>query len=739
MVHCTRPPATLQNSLPEGEFFMSIRTMRRFAGCLRPERQRLSRRISIAGAGVLCAVAVFSPAFLHGSGGVVAARSRGGEFVNTLMPQPSSLTVQSGAFRLDRALAVCFAGVHDKMLDDAVARTLGQLEEETGIAMSGAPACGPVQAQLQIDVQHPAEAVQSIDEDESYSLVVGKERVQLQAPNDLGALHGLQTLLQLVQEQTGGYVLPAVSIADKPRFKWRGLMIDCGRHFEPVPVILRTLDGMAAVKLNVFHWHLTEDQGFRAESLRFPKLQEMGSDGLYYTQSEMREVVEYAHDRGIRVVPEFDMPGHSTSWFVGYPQLASGPGPYHVERVFGVHDAAMDPTRESTYAFLDAFIEEMADIFPDAYMHIGGDESNGKQWLANPRIRAFMRKNGIAKPADLQVYFNRRLLGILKKYHKHMVGWDEILAPGLPKDAVVQSWRNLDSLRKGTEEGYQEILSGPYYLDQMESAEEHYLADPLPANSGFSAAQEDLVLGGEICMWGEHISPQTIDSRIWPRAAAIAERFWSPAAVRDVDDMYRRLWVEWLRLDALGLEQISGPQRMLRELAGSASPTELEALASVLEPVSFGQRYSQQKTDQLTPLNGLVDAVVPDPPSRHAFAESVQKYLSALPASQKDRAALEKLFGNWRQTASTLEPFMQSSPRLSGYAVRAQELGQLGQIGLEAIQYLNDPSGEPSDWEKQTLDRMDAIREERMLVRFTILDPLQKLVVAAGASRSHLQ
>lgn len=718
---------------------MSIRTMSRFAWFLRPERQGFPQRFSIAGARVLCAVAVFSPAFLHGASDLGAAPSQGGEFVNTLMPQPSSLTVQSGAFPLNGALTVCFTGVHDKMLDDAVVRALGQFEEETGMAMSGAPACGPAQAQLQIDVQHPAEAVQSIAEDDSYSLVVGKDRVLLQAPNDLGALHGLQTLLQLVQEQAGGYVFPAVSISDKPRFKWRGLMIDCGRHFEPVPVILRTLDGMAAVKLNVFHWHLTEDQGFRAESLRFPKLQEMGSDGLYYTQSEMREVVEYAHARGIRVVPEFDMPGHSTSWFVGYPQLAGGPGPYHVERVFGVHDAAMDPTQESTYVFLDAFIGEMAGIFPDAYMHIGGDESNGKQWLANPKIRAFMRKNGMAKPADLQVYFNRRLLAILKRYHKHMVGWDEILAPGLPKDAVVQSWRNLDSLRMGTEEGYHEILSGPYYLDHMESAEEHYLADPLPANSGFSAAQENLVLGGEICMWGEHISAQTIDSRVWPRAAAIAERFWSPAGVRDVNDMYRRLWVESLRLDALGLEQISGPQRMLRELGGSASPTELEALASVLEPVSFGQRYSLQKTDQLTPLNGLVDAVVPDPPSRHAFAESVQNYLATSPANQNDQAALEKLFGSWRQTASKLEPFMQSSPRLVGYAARAQELGQLGQIGQEAIQYLNAPAGEPSDWEKETLARMDAIHEERILVRFAILDPLRKLVVAAGASRSHLQ
>ena len=272
-------------------------------------------------------------------------------------------------------------------------------------------------------------------------------------------------------------------------------MIDCGRHFEPIPVILRTLDGMEAVKLNVFHWHLTEDQGFRIESFGFPEFQKTGSDGLFYTQAQVREVVAYAHARGIRVVPEFDMPGHTTSWFVGYPDLASGPGPYTVQRRFGIHDAAIDPTRESTYKFLDAFLGEMAGLFPDAYMHIGGDESNGKQWMANAQIRAFMHSQNIKDTAGLQVYFNQRLLKILTKYHKHMVGWDEILTPGLPTDIVVQSWRGVDSLDRGATEGYQGILSAPYYLDAMKSAADHYLADPIPANSSLTPRPAETHLG----------------------------------------------------------------------------------------------------------------------------------------------------------------------------------------------------------------------------------------------------
>jgi len=181
--------------------------------------------------------------------------------------------------------------------------------------------------------------------------------------------------------------VPAVTIKDQPRFPWRGLLIDVSRHFIPLDVLKRNVDGMVAVKLNVLHLHLSDDQGFRVESKRFPKLHEMGSDGMYYTQGELRDFVAYAHDRGIRVLPEFDTPGHSRSWFVGYPELASNPGPYKVDPEGP--DSVTDPTQEGTYKFLDKFVDEMAKVFPDAYFHIGGDEVDGKHWDANPKIQAF--------------------------------------------------------------------------------------------------------------------------------------------------------------------------------------------------------------------------------------------------------------------------------------------------------------------------------------------------------------
>src|SRR5580700_1054241 len=447
-------------------------------------------------------------------------------FVNTLMPQPSRLSVQEGHLGITASFSAITDHYRDDRLDAAIARSLGRIRTQTGISMPLAVSADKAGA-LVVSVDGRGEAIQAFDEDESYSLDVGASGARLHAASVVGAMRGLETLQQLVQFDATGYFVPAVSIHDAPRFRWRGLMIDCGRHFMPVDAIKRAIDGMAAVKLNVFHWHLSEDQGFRMESRAFPKLTELGSDGLFYTQEQAREIVVYARDRGIRVVPEFDMPGHSSAWFVGYPDLASAPGPFHIEREFGIFDPVMDPTQEGTYKFLDTFIAEMAAIFPDHFMHIGGDENNGEEWKANSRIQDFMREHNLKDTAALQNYFNQHLLKILEKHGKRMIGWDEILTPDLPKDIMVQSWRGFDSLATGARNGYRGILSAGYYLNLMSTAAAHYAVDPLPANSDLSPEQQALILGGEACMWEEQTSSRSIDSRIWPRTAAIAERFWS--------------------------------------------------------------------------------------------------------------------------------------------------------------------------------------------------------------------
>jgi hexosaminidase len=647
------------------------------------------------------------------------------EFVNTLMPQPAELTVGSGRLAISQGLSVTYDKTHDDRLEAAATWALQRLRTQTGAPMQGQMAA------LAISVDGPGEAVQGIDEDESYTLTVTPQGAHLHAATDVGAMRGLETLLQLVQPDGQGWWLPAVSIQDSPRFRWRGLMIDCSRHFEPVGVIERTLDAMAAVKMNVFHWHLSDDQGFRMESKIFPKLTGEGSDGMYYTQEEAKEVVAYARGLGIRVVPEFDMPAHSTSWAVGYPELASAPGPFTVGHDFGVFDVTMDPTKKTTYEFLDKFIGEMAAIFPDAYMHIGGDENNGNEWKQNPQIQTFMHDHNLKDAAALQAYFNQKLLPILSKHGKKMIGWDEILTPDLPKDVMVQSWRGFDSLAAGAKQGYSGILSAGYYLDHMDSAAEHYRVDPVPAGSDLTPDQAKLILGGEACMWSEYIDPQTIDSRIWPRTAAIAERLWSPQSVTNVDDMYRRLWVESLRIEELGLTQISQEYASLRALAGTEQMDALRPLAAVLEPVDFDSRAEWSESHGITtlsPHDRLVDALPPDPPSRHDFAELVSTFLQDPASHPEQQAALMTMFRSWSEGEPELLQLMSGSPLLAEALERALQLNELGTMGTEAVGFLSSGVAAPPGWKAQKLAILDAAAQPVALTRFTVLKPLRDLL-----------
>src|SRR5579883_704035 len=320
-----------------------------------------------------------------------------------LMPLPVKLAPTSGALPIDGTFGVTATGVKDARLDAAIRRLSDRLSRQTGI-----PFLGPAASTVKVEAAARGTEYPTLGEDESYTLDVTPEGATLKSATVDGALRGLETFAQLVATAEKGFAAPAVHIEDRPRFPWRGLMIDSSRHWMPLPLILRNLDAMAAVKLNVFHWHLSDDQGFRVESKKFPRLQGMGSNGQYYTQAELREVVAYARDRGIRVVPEFDIPGHTLAWFPGMPQLASVAGPFQTGDRMGGFEPIMDPTRETTYKFLDGFIGEMVRIFPDPYFHIGGDEVNPKAWNNNARIKAFMEQRHL-DAKGLQAYFNQRV------------------------------------------------------------------------------------------------------------------------------------------------------------------------------------------------------------------------------------------------------------------------------------------------------------------------------------------
>ncbi len=452
-----------------------------------------------------------------------------------VMPLPAYVIVSPGKLRFDASFTVAVNGYSDSRLEQGIFRMQERLRRRTGLVLPlGAKVGADQSGTLRVSVRDGAPRYPKFGEDESYALVIDGANATLQANTTVGALRGLDTLSQLVAGDASGYYFPLVNIQDKPRFAWRGLMIDVGRHFEPIGVIERTLDGMAAVKLNVFHWHLSDDQGFRVESKKFPDAAGVGSDGQYYTQDQMREVIAYARDRGIRVVPEFDMPGHTTAWLRRLSRTGSGPGPYQRSSRHGASSTPRStPRNEKTYKFLDGFIGEMAELFPDEYFHIGGDEINGKGWLENPRIQAFMKENDFtqARPSCRPTSTSACCRSC--KHGKKMMGWDEILTPDLPKDIVVQSWRGQQSLAQAARQGYIGILSAGYYLDLMQPAAQHYRGI-LWSATALTPEQKSHILGGEACMWVEFATPESVDTRIWPRMAAIAERLWSPEDVKDV-------------------------------------------------------------------------------------------------------------------------------------------------------------------------------------------------------------
>ncbi len=550
------------------------------------------------------------------------------------------------------------------------------------------------------------------------------EGATLTANTVVGVLRGLATFEQLVEIGPDGFLCPSVEIFDSPRFSWRGLLIDVCRHWQPMEVVKRNLDGMAAVKLNVLHFHATEDQGFRVESKLYPRLHEYGSDGNYYTQDEIKEIVEYARNRGIRVVPEFDVPGHSASWLVGYPELAAGPGPFEIIRRWGVFDPCMDPTKEEVYTFLDNFIGEMVGLFPDECLHIGGDEVNGKLWNANPHIQDFIKKHGMKDNHELQTYFNKRLCQIVQKHGKKMVGWDEILQPDLPKECIVQSWRGAESLARAAVSGHQCLLSNGYYLDHIRSAEYHYVNDPLAKAKDLTAEQQARILGGEACMWAEYVTPEIIDSRIWPRMAPIAERLWSSAEVDDIDDMYRRMDLTGKQLHRLGLRHEANYIPMLERIAGSSDIESIKILADVVEPAQYYGRSGKYGYTQFTPMNRLIDAARPESLLAREFNQLVRNAAKCAVTREKVRKQLV----TWRDNHARLEKLQSSSSLVADAMEMSRQLKTLATVGLEALDYLESDSENTAGWVADKKALLDQIKKTRREVVVAIRSGILQLV-----------
>jgi hexosaminidase len=420
---------------------------------------------------------------------------------------------------------------------------------------------------------------------EGYRLEVRPEGIVIEAPGTAGVFHGIQTLRQLLPVEIEelrpvsivDWSVPCVLIEDKPRFAWRGFMLDEGRHFQGKETVLLTLDLMALQKLNVLHWHLTEDQGWRIEIRKYPKLIEIGSqragtsktmlgkqhDGIphsgFYTQDKIREIVAYAAERHITIVPEIEMPGHSLAALASYPDLSCTGGPFEVATHFGIFSDIYCAGKETTFIFLQDVLDEVMDLFPSPYIHVGGDEAPKSRWKKCPDCQRRIGEAGLKDEHALQVYFTNRIATYLDSKRRNLVGWNEILQDGLVQGAAVQFWvQGRERLIEAIRTGKRAVVMSDYldtYLDQsynLMPLSRAYHYEPVPAELDKSDASS--ILGLEFPLWSEWVPNRArLDYQAYPRLTAMAETGWTPKDKKDYKNFRRRLKKFLGRLDRFGV------------------------------------------------------------------------------------------------------------------------------------------------------------------------------------------
>jgi len=503
-----------------------------------------------------------------------------------LIPWPAHLERQSGCFSITETTQVFVEAGNTEI------RAVGECLAESMHRSTGRPmtvrkfnSAKPVRDAI---VLTTVGADPSLGE-ESYELKVSPTSMLLRARQPRGLFLGIQTLRQLLppevetvsaerSERVTPLTIPCVRITDRPRYEWRGMLLDCGRHFMTKEFVKRYIDLLAYHKMNVLHWHLTEDQGWRIEIKKYPKLTEVGAwrtatrnseqpatsgrYGGYYTQDDVKEIVEYARSRYITVVPEIEMPGHSLAALASYPELGCAGQPYEVGTRWGVYDDVYCAGNDRVFEFLQDVLTEVLGLFPSEYIHIGGDECPKTQWSHCPKCQARIKAEGLEEEHELQSYFIRRIEKFLNSKGRRLIGWDEILEGGLAPNATVQSWRGMEGAIAAARAGH-DVVASPTshcYLDYSYDAislQRIYSFDPTPAE--LTPDQARHILGAEGNIWTERAPQKLVDRQVFPRLCALAEVTWSPAASRDWENFAERMKTHYRRLDTLGVTYFLQP------------------------------------------------------------------------------------------------------------------------------------------------------------------------------------
>ena len=490
-----------------------------------------------------------------------------------IIPRPAKIEERAGAFEV--------------AVDTAIAVSAGSEEIGQFLRRLLAPATGfelPVSAD---GMGSSSIALLRVDDgslgDEGYRLSVNQERIRAEATTEAGLFYAVQSLRQLLPAEIekgdrieGRLTVPAVEVEDRPRFGWRGMHLDVCRHFFSVDFIKRYLDLMALHKLNLFHWHLTEDQGWRVEIPGRPKLTEVSAwrtqegrrYGGFYTRDEVRQVIEYAAQRRITVLPEIEMPGHAQAALAAYPELSCSGGPFSVWTEWGISKEVYCAGSDETFAFLEEVLDEVSGLFPGDYVHIGGDECPKERWKVCPKCRQRIKEEGLADEHELQSYFIRRMAAFLKGRGKRLIGWDEILEGGLAEEATVMSWRGTEGGIAAARAG-NDVVMAPHthvYFDykHYDEAEEPgwlgvtplekvYAYEPVPEELGAEEAKH--ILGAQGQAWSEKMLTEAdVEKRVFPRMCALSEVVWSPVEGRGWEGFRERLKEHGKRLEALGVD-----------------------------------------------------------------------------------------------------------------------------------------------------------------------------------------
>ncbi|MGH7475988.1 MAG: beta-N-acetylhexosaminidase [Longimicrobiales bacterium] len=561
-----------------------------------------------------------------------------------LVPWPMTVRERSGAFSITNQTTITLSDPANAALRDVATLLSDYLRAAAGTSVPVAAAAATPGEAGTIALVLTGEGAA-----EGYELSVTPSGITLSSPSPAGLFRGTQTLRQLASAST---TIPAVEIEDAPRFRYRGVHLDVSRHFFPVSFIKKYIDLLALYKFNTFHWHLTEDQGWRIEIQRYPRLTEVGGcrketrvghagrppevyDSTpycgFYTQAEIRDVVAYAQARHVTIVPEIEMPGHAKAALAAYPELACTPGPFEVATTWGIFEDIFCP-KEETFAFLEGVLTEVMQLFPSEYIHIGGDEAPKTRWEESAVAQALMQREGLADEHELQSYFVRRIERFLNANGRKLIGWDEIVEGGLSPTATVMYWRDRreaglghsgvtdDPARLAARSGNDVIMTPnqTFYLDHYQAfppgeplaiggytpLEEVYAYEPVP--SDFTPAMAERVLGAQANVWTEYMkTPEHVEYMVFPRLLAVAEVVWSPKELRDFASFMQRLPAQLAMLSALGVNyrapRPGEPGGVPRENGAAGHGRAAQASASLL-PNSFPATNSTSPVVRFTTI-----------------------------------------------------------------------------------------------------------------------------------------